>query len=389
MEQNASGGDSSRPPSCAEKVAFSIFKYFPYGGLQLDMMRMAREFTARGIEVVIFCMGYDAQDLPQGISFRVLKARGLSNHAKARHFEKLLKEALAKEKFFTHVAFNRLTPADWYFAADMPFVESVKRSFWEKLLPRYRTFAAMEKELFSPENTTRIFCITQAQQKDFQRLYHTPSDRIYQLPPGIDESFSEALKLREKRDELRQTLGISDDETLLIQVCSAFRTKGVDRSIAALASLPDQVRAKTRLLVVGRGNSAPYVKFAARCGVSSQVIFAGGRSDVPELIAAADLMIHPARNEATGTVLLESLACGTPILCSSNCGFAPFVKDAGSLVLPRLFRQKILNRTLMVTLSTPEKVADLQRAAENYGRNGDFYRRAKCAVDIITGKQDD
>ena len=387
MEQ-MTGGDSSRPPSCTEKVAFSIFKYFPYGGLQLDMMRMAQEFTARGIEVVVFCMGYDDHDLPSGVSFRVLKTRGWSNHARARHFQKQLKEALGKEKFIAHVAFNRLTPADWYFAADMPFVESVKRSFWEKLMPRYRTFAAMEKELFSPENSTRIFCITKAQQKDFQRLYGTQENRIFQLPPGISESFANGWKLREKRAQMRKALGVAENETLLVQVSSAFSTKGVDRSIAALASLPEDVRSKTRLLVVGKGNPAAYIRLANRYGISSQVLFAGARDDVPELLAASDLMIHPARNEATGTVLLEALACGTPVLCSNNCGFAPLVKEAGSLVLPRLFRQKILNRTLMVTLSTPDKLADLQMEAENYGRNGDFYRRAQCAVDLITGKQD-
>jgi UDP-glucose:(heptosyl)LPS alpha-1,3-glucosyltransferase len=299
-----------------------------------------------------------------------------------------LSEALSKEKFIAHVAFNRLTPADWYFAADMPFVESVKRSCWEKLMPRYRTFAAMEKELFSPENTTRIFCITQAQQKDFQRLYGTPSNRIYQLPPGIRESFANAWKLREKRAELRKTLGVAEDEFLLVQVSSAFSTKGVDRSIAALASLPEDVREKTRLLVIGKGNPAAYIRLANRCGIGNQVLFAGPRDDVPELIAASDLMIHPARNEAAGSVLLESLACGTPVLCSHNCGFSPIVKEAGSPVLPRLFRQKILNRTLRVILSTPDKLADLQMDAENYGKHGDFYRRAQYAVDLITGKRD-
>ncbi len=385
MEQQIGGGDNPRPPSCMEKVAFSIFKYFPYGGLQLDMMRMAREFGERGIKVVIYCMGFDAPEIPENVSFRVLRAKGLSNHRKARNFESMLAAELAKENFSAHVAFNRLTPADWYFAADMPFVESVKRSFWEKLMPRYRTFAAMERELFSPENNTRIFCITPAQQRMFQRLYSTPAERIYQLPPGIDESFADALKLRQNRDELRAKLGVGADETLLIQVSSAFRTKGVDRSIAALASLPEDIRRNTRLLVVGRGKSAAYAKFAIRCGVGRQVIFAGGRSDVPELVAAADLMIHPARNEATGTVLLESLACGTPVLCSANCGFSPLVRESGGMVLPRLFRQKILNRTLLVALSNPDKLGDLQQEAENYGRNGDFYRRAKCAVDLITG----
>ena len=386
MEQIIEGGDSSRPPSCTEKkVVFSVFKYFPYGGLQLDLMRMAQEFVSRGIKVVVYCMNCDIEQIPEGMEFRKLPAKGWSNHSRARNFEKKLRKELENESFFAHIAFNRLTPADWYFAADMPFVESAKRSFLQKLLPRYRTFAAMEKELFHPENTTKIFCITNAQQRDFQRLYDTPSERIYQLPPGIDEKFANALSLREKRDEIRSKLGIHEDETLLIQVSSAFRTKGVDRSIAALAFLPESIRCKTRLLVVGKGDPSAYIKFASRCGVGRQVIFAGGRNDVPELIAAADLMIHPARNEAAGAVLLESLACGTPVLCSANCGFSPMVKEAGNLVLPKLFRQKILNRTLMVALSTPDKIADLQQAAENYGRNGDFYRRAKYAVDLITG----
>ena len=390
MEQMIDGGDnSSRPPSCTDQVAFSIFKYFPYGGLQLDMMRMAQEFTSRNIRVVIYCMGYDIDEVPPGITFRVIPVRGWSNHRKALDFQHKLSGELAKEQFIAHIAFNRLTPADWYFAADQPFVESVKRSFLEKLMPRYRTFARMERELFQAGNDTRIFCITRAQQQAFQRLYGTPAERIYQLPPGIDEKYASALDLRQKRDDLRRELGIAEDDILLIQVSSAFRTKGVDRSIAAVASLPENIRRKTRLLIVGRGRAAAYAKFAFRCGIGGQVIFAGGRSDVAELIAAADLMIHPARNEATGTVLLESLACGTPVLCSANCGFSPLVREAGSLVLPRLFRQKIFNRTLMVTLSTPDKLSDLQRAAENYGRNGDFYRRAACAADLITGQHSD
>ena len=66
-------------------------------------------------------------------------------------------------------------------------------------------------------------------------------------------------------------------------------------------------------------------------------------------------------------------------------GAFPLVREAGSLVLPRRFRQKLLNRTLLVALSTPDKLADLQREAENYGRNGDFYRRAQYAADLITG----
>ena len=384
MEQEAPGENPSVPPSCtAGKVAFSVFKYFPYGGLQLDLMRMALEFRDRGIGVVIFCMIWDAPPPPEGIEFRELEVKAMTNHGKARKFEKLLAKELAKEHFLTHVAFNRLVPADWYFAADMPFVESVPRGFVEKLFPRYRTFAAMERSVFTPKSPTRILCITRAQQAAFQRLYGTPNARMYQLPPGINAEYASALKYREERDEVRGEFGVGEDDILLIQVSSAFRTKGVDRSIAALAALPETVRERTKLLVVGRGKIPPYAALARRCGVADRVIFAGARDDVPKLIAAADLMIHPARNEATGTVLLESLACGTPALCSGICGFSPLVEEAGNPVLPEKFQQKVLNRTLMLTLSAPGRLEELQREAENYGANADFYRRAQVAVDLI------
>ena len=75
MEKVIGGGDESRPPSCPERVAFSIFRYFPYGGLQLDMMRIAEALAARNVEVVIYCAGYDAPETPPGIRFRVLPVR--------------------------------------------------------------------------------------------------------------------------------------------------------------------------------------------------------------------------------------------------------------------------------------------------------------------------
>lgn len=386
MEQMIDDGDNSRPPSCAKKVALSIFKYFPGGGLQMSMMRIAKEFSSRNIQVVIFCMEYETPEIPEGICFRKLPVRAFSWRGKVKKFEKLLQKELKQENFTVHIAFSRLARAEWFFAADMPFaVNDRKRSFLQKLMPRYRFFSAIEKKLFSQDGQTRILSVSPKAAKEYQNIYSTPDSRIVQLPPGIDNRFANAWKLRAQRDDLRRQIGVGEDDILLVQVSSSFHVKGVDRSIAALASLPEYFRSRTRLMVIGRGDISGYRNFASRCGVRNQVIFAGYREDVPELIAAADLMIHPARSEAGGSVLLEALACGTPVLCSGGCGFAAIIKEAGSLVLPRRFRQKILDRTLMVALSTPEKITDLQREAENYGRNAEFFCREKYAVDVITG----
>ncbi|MBE6390494.1 MAG: glycosyltransferase family 4 protein [Lentisphaerae bacterium] len=383
MEQVKVSGDSTRPPSCAGKVAFSVFKYYPCGGLQMEMLHLAEEFTARNIEVVIYCMVCESPVLPPGVSCRVIQAKGWSNHRKIKDFTGKLAKELAGENFLAHIAFNRVYPADWHYECELPFADGENLSFLDKLSPRYQTFSAMEKKIFSPAGQGGIFCVSNRQKRTFQRIYNTSESRMILLPPGINKTFSKASGLRSKRDVLRDELGIGEEDILLIQVTSAFFSKGVDRSIAALAALPENIRRRTRLLVVGRDNPAAYRKFAFRCGVGRQVIFAGIRNDIAELLTAADLMLHPARSEASGSALLEALACGTPVLCSSNCGFSFLVREAGSPVVPGRFRQKILNRTLMLTLSTPGKLADLQSEAENYGKNSDFYQRYAFVADMV------
>ena len=96
-------------------------------------------------------------------------------------------------------------------------------------------------------------------------------------------------------------------------VGSGFRTKGVDRAIEGLAKLQSTESNKTQLVVVGHGKSDSYQRLARSLGVGDRVHMLGGRADVPEWMLAADLLVHPARNENTGTVLLE--ARPTACLC--------------------------------------------------------------------------
>ena len=97
-------------------------------------------------------------------------------------------------------------------------------------------------------------------------------------------------------------------------VGSGFRTKGVDRAIEGLAKLQSTEGNEAQLVVVGHGKPDSYQHLARSLGVGDRVHMLGGRADVPEWMLAADLLVHPARNENTGTVLLEALANGLPLL---------------------------------------------------------------------------
>jgi len=379
------GDGNARPPGSIRRVAISIFRYFPHGGLQRDMISIALELIKRGIDVTVFCISWESAERPSGLRIRKIPCRGWTNHGKALNFSNNLKKLLRDGKFDLHLAFNKIHGADWYFAGDLPYAgRSDRLAFWKKLLPRHRVLTELERAVFSTGSKTKIFYLTDAQKENIQGIYKTQEARMFPLPPGIDQIYNGAIEMREaRRTAMREALGVSDDETMLILVSSAFHTKGVDRAIAALASLPDEERSKSRLFIAGRGNPAEMVKFASRFGVEEHITFLGARDDIPELLAAADLMVHPARNEAAGAVLLEAVACGTPVICSGNCGFAPFVEEAGGVSLPVPFRQKVLNRTLMVTLSAPGRLEEMQRETESYAANAGFYCRSERAVDLI------
>ena len=105
---------------------------------------------------------------------------------------------------------------------------------------------------------------------------------------------------------------------------SGFTTKGLDRAITGLASLPQDILQQTTLTVVGEDAKSPtkrHLSLAKRLSVREQsYFFLGGRprEQIPALLAAGDLMVHPAYGENTGTVLLEAITAGLPVLTTDT-----------------------------------------------------------------------
>ncbi len=369
------------------KLAFAIFKYFPHGGLQRDMMRIAAEAASRGHEVTVYTERFEGE-MPENIGVERLNVSGWSNHARARSFAACF--AGASEGADLRIGFNRIPGLDIYFAGDNCFaLQAMRHSrVIRQFLPRYRTFLAFEKAVFSPAASTRIMHITPKQKRDFQSVYGTQEERFCLLPPGIpgDRRRPAEAEALERRRKKRAEFGIAEDEILLLQVGSGFRTKGVDRNIAAFAALPPELRGRSRLLIAGREKSRRFEKTAEQLGAAERIIFAGGRDDVADLLLAADLMTHPARNEAAGAVLTEALAAGLPVIASGCCGFEYLVRASGGIVLAEPFEQRELEAVLAKCIGEPARLAKLTADAREYGKNADFCRRAESAADFIEGE---
>jgi UDP-glucose:(heptosyl)LPS alpha-1,3-glucosyltransferase len=366
------------------RLAFCLFNYFPYGGLQRDFIRIARACLALGHSVDVFTMRWEGE-AEHGISLTLVPARGLQNHSRRLHFVSLLQPQLQAGQFDLVVGFNKMPGLDIYYAADTCYQAKAREQcgFLYRLTRRYRATVAFEEAVFAAHQPTKILLIAPQQQQEFIRYYQTPAERFHILPPGIDKNRMASTDAEITRVQLRVSLGFYTEDFLLLMVGSGFRTKGLDRALRAVAALPGDMRQHTQLYVIGKDNPKPFQDLARKLGIIDRVKFLGGRDDVPRYIQAADLLLHPAYNENTGTVLLEALAGGLPVITTDVCGYAHYVSEASAgTVLPSPFNQQQFNQAVQ-NLFLVSARAPLRTNALAYTRSADIYAMPERAAAII------
>ena len=373
------------------KIAFCLFKYSPYSGLSLDFLRILEECQKRGHDPYVFVSEWRGER-PEGVQVTVLEppkfSLKFSNHAQNEQFHNKLQAELKKQTFDVVVGFNKMPGLDLYYGADSCYVGDKVPQYPAiyKLTRRYKGRYSFEQAVFGVKSQTLILSLSEQQKSEYQEHYFTPNKRFHLLPPTLDASFSPITDRVTQKEKLRAELGLPINNLLLMFIGSGFRTKGLARAITALAGLPIDLQQRSSLIVVGHDDDEKqYRKQADRASVSQQVLFLGGRSrqEIPKLLAAGDLMVHPAHNENTGTVLLEAIAAGLPVLATDVCGYAHHIKAAeAGIVLDSPFDQEVLNTRLASMITSPY----LDRWSANgqrYGTNPALYKMPASAVDAI------
>ncbi|MRS01777.1 glycosyltransferase family 1 protein [bacterium] len=366
------------------KLAFCLFHYFPFGGLQRDFFRIALSCQARGHEVHVFTMSWQG-DVPEGFYVHHIQVKGWTNHGKAFRFSCQISSILSESDYDVVIGFNKMAGLDLYYAADPCFLSKAasKHRFWSRFGRRYRTFSRLEEEVFSVASSTRILLISEVEKPNFISCYGTPEDRFFSLPPGIDRDRLPSENYQVIRQTVRAELGLETDNRLVLMVGSSFATKGVDRAIRAMAALPVDLQKITKLVVVGQGAHQSYLRLAGKLGVRDRVRFLGPRDDVPRFLWAADLLLHPSRYENTGTVIVEALAAGLPVLATAVCGYGFHVIDAGAgLLVPEPFSQGRMNSLLHEALISSMRF-QWKKNTLAYAESTDLFSLHTRVADII------
>lgn len=367
------------------KLALCLYKYFPYGGLQRDFLRILNECRDRNHSVHVYTGEWQGER-PNGVDLHVLRSSRLGgNHVRDRRFFSRLQKALATEQFDAVIGFNKMPGLDLYYGADFCYLGRAAPQYGPmyRFTPRYRHLYAFERAVFSRDSDTRILSLSHREKSVYQQYYGTPEDRFHMLPATLDLDRQPVEDRSGIRARVRQELDVASSDTLLLFVGSGFKTKGLDRALIALSHLPSGLSERTRLVVVGQDQAGPYLRLAQRLGVAERVQFLGGRTDIPDLLAAGDLLVHPAYMENTGTILLEAIAAGLPVMATDVCGYAGhIVKAVAGRVLASPFDQDELDRELASSLVSTERALWSQNG-QRYGADPSLYHMPASAVDAI------
>jgi UDP-glucose:(heptosyl)LPS alpha-1,3-glucosyltransferase len=237
--------------------------------------------------------------------------------------------------------------------------------------------------VFNPMAETQILMLSPTQEQEYIGQYGTQQARCHLLPPSMLADRQPISDHKKSRREFRKQWRIPDDELVLLMTGSCLKTKGLDRAIHALSSLPAATRSQCRLLTVGDDRARTFLPLAKKLGIDSRIQICGPQTDIPAFMVGSDILIHPAYTDNTGTVLLESMAYALPSVATEVCGYARYIRAANAgTVLPSPFAQASLNRALLEMLSSPHRGQWGENGA-NFIKTLDLSSRAHHAAAII------
>jgi glycosyltransferase involved in cell wall biosynthesis len=206
-----------------------------------------------------------------------------------------------------------------------------------------------------------------------------PDSRITVIKNGVDMS-----RYTGSTDSsyIRRELDIPDSSPIVVMIARLNPQKGVDDFIQA-ASLLKLSHPEVRFLIVGSklqfqegvfSQDQEYLQelqqLAIELGVGGSVIFAGHRTDTPELLAQAAISVLPSHSEGLSNTLLESMAAGIPTVATNVGGNPELVKDQVNGILIPVKSPERLAQAIRVILDNTQLAHRFGRQAKIMASEG-------------------
>jgi UDP-glucose:(heptosyl)LPS alpha-1,3-glucosyltransferase len=293
------------------------------GGTEADLRRMAAGLVERGHAVHVFCA--KPGEAPPGVVVRRVRVPRGGRLVRLLGFALAAPRVVARESFDVVVGFGRTPRQDvvrvgggthraYLAAMEAAGLRRAGRG------PYHSAILWLERRQFSPAGQRAVLTVSQRAADEVTSDYGVARERVHVIYNGVDlERFHPAHRAT-RRAGMRASLGVADGAPLCLAVGTGFARKGFDLLLALWRAAPP---AGATLVLVGDDERlAWWRRQATDTALEGRVIVTGPRPDVDALLAAADVLCLPSRQEAFGNVVLEACAAGVPPVTARNAGVA-------------------------------------------------------------------
>lgn len=194
------------------------------------------------------------------------------------------------------------------------------------------------------------------QMADAVRRQSGESIAVRHIPSGID---TDTFRVSPSAPALRTELGIPPDGPLVAGTMRMEKPKD-PRLIMKAAALVRQSRPDCRFVLVGEGPLRPALfTLIHELGLENNVFLPGYRSDIPDILAIADVCVLAGRREGLPLAILEYMAAGKPVVATRVGGVGELVRDGTTGYLVEMGDAAAMADRIMLLLDKPETAAAL------------------------------
>ncbi len=304
------------------------------GGTERQLVELAGRLDRSRFEPVVCCLtarGVLADALERaGVRVHVAGYHGLTI-ANLRALARFLRIVRAERPGVVH-GFLFWAYVLGAFAARVsrvPAVVASRRSLshFKAGTPHYRLLERVANRL-----TDLVVANSEAVRRDAIDTERLPPEKVRVVYNGLDlDSYRGAPD-----PATRRALDIPDQAPVVLVVANFIAYKAHQDFMEAWAPIVRTTPGAVAVLV-GEGPTRSDIEALAReLGIEHAVRFAGRRMDVPDLLAASDLLVHPSLQEGFSNAILEAMAAGKPVVATAVGGNVEAVVDGqtGFLVPP-------------------------------------------------------
>lgn len=309
--------------------ACHLIHHLAPGGAEHVLVDLASVAAGTGMDMsVVSMMPLDGHRYPE-----VLQAAGVQVHSLELHswwdprgprrLAALIDE-LAPDLLHSHLKHADVVAGRVAHTVGLPHVSTlhVIEDQVGGLAARKRDLAARARI----RSASLTIAVSEALRSWYLRTYPEDPARVVTIhngvpsPPAFDES---------DRLAVRSEIGVPPEAVMATMVAVMRPGKGHEVLLRAAAETDDVV-----FVIVGDGPRLTEVRRAAAGLGAGRVVFTGFREDVPRLLAASDIVVHPTLFDALPTALIQGLAAGIPAVASEVGGIPEIVTPGTGYLVP-------------------------------------------------------